>query len=1138
MAEIVNKIRVPEKNQLFFKRNNFPKLRFYKMEISLRRSYCYAFSSFVILFLNCILFAEQKEQLSIYEDLPKNIRIAIFYEKDFPFVNNCNLDFAELSEALKQLKYNVKMLDSVSLGNPDIFNIKNSDLLILCGATYPLNEISNVINYMKEGGSVFFIGGPPLAFPVTSKNGKWIVHERVFPFNGAKEIKEAGKCDTLEDCSLRHQFLKANVWEITKTAPRWESKNIKFDVLKGFNLTEKAKTLLPSIKEKQLNFQENKTEFYIMERPSINSVKESFIPLVTADLCGSRFPFNIKSPAVIALVQQENQDFPSSRVLVCGIMNSDKFFRDDNNKYNKLFIDECIKLLVRRDFFIGGETSKLAYGKSERITIDFKNINFSFNSIETYANIYVINEYTEEKSFEQKLNLKTKPRSLIKLEIHLPNLNHGVYKIVVQMEGEKELKVLGKFAVLAANKIDINAGNFLSTSSLGIMEVPSAFGLIPERIFEEYHRDSINFMYFLFLWGTVERSKGTYDFTYIDHFVKQASEKDIKLILDSYYLWSKMNLPDYLPLAVDQYGEKNHNVIDIFSDITQNGFIDLFKALAEKYKNNDAVIGYVVSLFQVSPIPYTQGHYERYYNGNKFHFLLYSNEAQKKFRDYLRNIKGYSLEDVSNIFDQKFPSWENVKPPIPPINLFEKGEINYNANVSGIDFKEKLMLGKPWIEATDWYFWTYENLFNRIVSEIKKISPNKVVILRSYQCDDTAYKVAKRFKNTGVHAECIGDRIAQMYSDITRGYSNSYGVATSLEGNDANTTDKSVIERMFANGRLGGSRPIIYASSYRTLHINSFVLPEYYYQGSLLDQSRLEKSKMGILFPTLLYKHSAYWLNVSRLMNSFFPAFGRMGVPFSLVSSADPSISLSELSVLIDLGCNYLLGHHQQNAILDWIAQGNTFLCFYTIGQYDLLGNKNTFLEKIFKGSFDLKHEKGIMTFIKGKKYDKEGISFPVIENSQVLAKWLDGSPALLKIPYGKGFIVIAGWNPWVWNNNSSMMCDFFKYGTDMDIPIQVTPPICKIIFQRKDNDLLVLIYNELDKPIDCDIYLNPSAIRWKNDIYDLKSFKKVVLEKNSFKIFLKPHEIKFFCLPDGECIWFHRAFTRGSTIPAKWPIR
>lgn len=1066
-----------------------------------------------------------QKKIEVNKDSVLNARIAIFHEDNFPLMGFGVLP-NKLLINLKGIKLQAKRLTVKQLKNKQILNFKNFDILILCGQTYPKTAITNILNYLKSGGAAFFIGGPPLTAPVELKNGKWKLAEPNYPFNGAKEMKISGKRNTLEKCPLTLSVLRADTWEITESSPRWHplaSKKNPFDVLEDIKISSKAFELLPALKSPPHGEVSAKLKFYIARKPSLNSDTEIFIPLVTAQMNGNSFPFNIKGGSVLSFIQKQDHEYSGSRMLVWGIMNSGKLTNICNLR-NKNFLYDCIKLLTRRDSLSYAHTDKLAYGKGEKIIVHIKNVNFGLRTVKNILELCLENEYTGNQIFLHVPENTTTSRSSSSFDIKLPHLPPGSYKIYLKQN--KKLKYSACFAVMDTKRSLLTANSFLRQSSFGITETPAAFALKPEVVYKEYKRNSIQTMFFVFMWGLVEPSKGKYNFTYIDHFAKEAKKNGIKLILDSYYLWSKKDMPSYLPCAVDQYGAVRNDVFDIFAEKTQEGFINLFKALAKQYKNQSAVLGYAISLFKVGPHPYIQGNYYKiFYKDNKVHFLLYSTAAQEKFRTYLRDIKRYSLKDVSMIFGKKIKSWKEVKVPLPPCDIYKKGRISRNLNelrkeLNNTNIKEKLMLGKQWRETTDWYQWTYENLLFKIISEIKKISPEKVVLIRSYQTGDLAYKVAEKFTNTGVNAECIGDMPAQMYSNISRGLQNTYGVSTSQEGNVANTAKPFVIKRQLNNAIIAGAVPALYASTLKELRRNLSLLPAFYYQGSLLKDSTPVKSTVGALFPTSIYTHSIDWSFAYCLLRLVFPSFEHLGIPFNVVSSDSPKTTLVNISVLVDLGCNFLLGESQQNAILDWVKQGNTLLCFYNLGKYNELGVENTFMNSLGFPNIPLITCPKTLTFASSKNYKIKinGISLPAPKGCEVLATWDDKSAALIKVPYGKGSIAIAGWTPW--NAPTKLMRLFLKHSASIESFIKcLAPANCKIVFQQKKDKLLALIYNEVNRSVNCKLLLNRKKLFWKNQIYDYKSKKIFKLKKNIIKFHMKPYEVKFICFPNGKML-------------------
>ena len=191
-------------------------------------------------------------------------------------------------------------------------------------------------------------------------------------------------------------------------------------------------------------------------------------------------------------------------------------------------------------------------------------------------------------------------------------------------------------------------------------------------------------------WAAVEPLPGVYNFAYYDHCLRLAEEYGLRV---EFGLWNysfgqehKWWLMD--EYALDQDGKVGSGVNRMFSLAGPNNRAEILKTIElclKRYKDNPWVGIWQFKIY---------GHVDWMFPGGYSDFD-YSPSYQQEFQRWLRDVKGYSLEQVAKRHNLAYKNWNEVKIG-PPVWVGGPNDKDYSA------YLELRPLQNDTLEFRDW----------------------------------------------------------------------------------------------------------------------------------------------------------------------------------------------------------------------------------------------------------------------------------------------------------------------------------------------------------------------------------------------------------------------------------------------------
>lgn len=208
-------------------------------------------------------------------------------------------------------------------------------------------------------------------------------------------------------------------------------------------------------------------------------------------------------------------------------------------------------------------------------------------------------------------------------------------------------------------------------------------------------------------WDDLEPIPGYYDFNRLDRIVRLAGEAGLRVkIITSmeknrapYWLWNEE--------MVDQNGERPNsadhrfaNTYSLWGGKVNQAYAELWRNLVRHYRGNLNVTTWEVMI----------RHYEWVYPDTKTgeQYFDYSSFAREGFIQYLRDEKGYSLQEVSERSGQTVEDWQDVTLPHPKVGQVDTRPI--------------------WQDFVDFNIWSIQERMRELFTVIREEDPYRAIV--------------------------------------------------------------------------------------------------------------------------------------------------------------------------------------------------------------------------------------------------------------------------------------------------------------------------------------------------------------------------------------------------------------------------
>ena len=110
-----------------------------------------------------------------HSDEQRKLRIAIFFENNFPSVDGCDVTHAMLADACKEWETSFLSVAQIN----EQLNASAFDAFVLpFGSAFPKQAANTIFRFLRSGGRFVNIGGTPLAAPIVADGEAWKAEPR------------------------------------------------------------------------------------------------------------------------------------------------------------------------------------------------------------------------------------------------------------------------------------------------------------------------------------------------------------------------------------------------------------------------------------------------------------------------------------------------------------------------------------------------------------------------------------------------------------------------------------------------------------------------------------------------------------------------------------------------------------------------------------------------------------------------------------------------------------------------------------------------------------------------------------------------------------------------------------------------
>ncbi len=332
---------------------------------------------------------------------------------------------------------------------------------------------------------------------------------------------------------------------------------------------------------------------------------------------------------------------------------------------------------------------------NDKIIIRFRNLSRKEKKI---SNIRLKDLQTNRELFGlEDLEIPAKQTMLV-AELESPGtFGYYNYELTADINGESSILATAKEYILPDDAAEFSGFGYSTYWAFQKPEVPESYKYFSRQMKKlgfQYTRANIP-------WEDVEPEPGVYDWRIPSDILDFAREENIQVAFwmfattrgsglgDGGVPWWTLKEP-----AIDRDGNKGFHPT-LWSPFYRKHYFGMIDAFTKQFADNSNLSKFVLD-FGNSDFPYGY-----YYYVNPPHLFDYSEYERAAFSRYLRNHMNYSLEEISLVYGKNFNNWEDI--PVPYIEEAESWRIY-------LDFRR----------------WSVQNGMQKVAAICAKNAPKKV----------------------------------------------------------------------------------------------------------------------------------------------------------------------------------------------------------------------------------------------------------------------------------------------------------------------------------------------------------------------------------------------------------------------------